>query len=366
MSGVTIYDVAGRAGVSIKSVSRVLNGEPNVSEDLRQRVQEAVEALGYRPRLSARGLAGASSYLLAALVDAELTIEHWRSGRGNDYLSRMELGALMECRQSGYHLLVELIDVGSAHLEREILAMISSLRPDGVILTPPVSDSPVVLDALDARGVAYVRLGAETQLDRGRRVYMDDRQAAYDATAHLAGLGHRDIGLVVGNARYAASRQRREGFEAAMAAHGLTVRPEWVLQGDFTFQSGLECGSRLLSQEARPTAVFASNDDMAFGVLQAAARSGIAVPGGLSVVGFDDVPGALFSVPQLTTVRQPVAEMAGAAARMLIGLQSKETVPSAHEVAYALVARQSSGPPPRTAKLSMGAGDLAPGDGLAY
>jgi len=348
MSGVTIYDVAERAGVSIKSVSRALNGKPNVSEELRRKVEDAAEALGYRPSLSARGLAGASSYLIAALVDADLTVEHWRSGRGNDYLSRMELGALMECRHSGYHLLIELVDVGAATLEREILALVSSLRPDGVILTPPVSDALGVLDALDQRGVPYVRLGAETELARGRRVSMDDHRAAYDMTAHLARLGHRDIGFVVGSPRYAASRSRRAGYEAAMARHGLQVRPEWVLDGDFTFRSGLDCGGRMLAQPQRPTAIFASNDDMAFGVMQAAARLGLSIPRDLSVAGFDDAPGAQFSVPQLTTVRQPVAEMAETAARMLIGLaqgDAPDAVERTHQVAYTLIARESVAAP---------------------
>jgi LacI family transcriptional regulator len=342
----TIYDVARHAGVSIKSVSRVMNGE-RVSEGLSQKVRAAMDQLGYRPSLSARGLAGSSSFLIAALMDADLTVEHWRSGRGNDYMSRLELGALMECRHAGYHLLVELVDLGSADLEREILALLSALRPDGLILTPPVSDSLVALDALDRHGVPYVRLGAETEPDRGRRVYMDDHRAAYDMTMHLARLGHREIGFIVGNARYAASRARREGFEMAMARQGLPVRDDWMLEGDFTFQSGLECGARLFAAEARPTAVFASNDDMAFGVLQAAQREGLSVPGEVSVVGFDDAPGAQFSVPQLTTIRQPVAEMSEIAARMLIDIArgSAEGAPRAHQVAYALMARASSAPP---------------------
>jgi len=349
MSAATIYDVAERAGVSIKSVSRVLNGKPNVTEALRRKVEEAADALGYRPSLSARGLAGARSYIIAALVDAELTVEHWRSGRGNDYLSRMELGALMECRQAGCHLLIELVDVGSATLERDILAMVSSLRPDGLILTPPVSDCAVVLDALDSRGAAYVRLGAETEPARGRRVFMDDHRAAYDMTAYLARMGHRDIGFVVGSPRYAASRARREGFEAAMARHGLQARPEWIADGDFTFTSGLECGARILSADPRPTAIFASNDDMAFGVIQAATRLGLSIPGDVSVAGFDDAPGAQFSVPQLTTVRQPVAEMAEAAARMIIAhaQDSAHEAPRVREVAYVLIGRDSTAPPAR-------------------
>jgi LacI family transcriptional regulator len=226
--------------------------------------------------------------------------------------------------------------------------MVSSLRPDGLILTPPVSDCTVVLDVLDRRGSHYVRLGSDIEPARGRRVYMDDHRAAYDMTMHLARLGHREIGFIIGNARYAASKSRREGFELAMARQGLELRPEWVLEGDFTFQSGLECGARMLAQTHRPTAIFASNDDMAFGVLQAASRLGLSVPAELSVVGFDDAPGAQFSTPQLTTVRQPVAEMAETAARMLIGIaqaKSDEAIERVHQAAYTLVARESSAPP---------------------
>jgi LacI family transcriptional regulator len=349
MGAVTIYDVAERAGVSIKSVSRVLNGEQNVSAALRAKVQDAVNALGYRPSLSARSLAGSSSYLIAAFVDADLTIEHWRSGRGNDYLSRMELGALMEARSSGYHLMIELVDPASPTLQRDMAQVLGALKPDGVILTPPISDAGLVLDVLEQRGTPYVRLGPETQLQRGRRVYMDERRAAFDMTVHLARLGHRDIGFIVGNPRYAASRLRREGFEAAMAQHGLVVRTEWVLEGDFTFTSGFECGARMLAGPERPTAIFASNDDMAFGVLQAAGRMGLSAPTDLSVVGFDDTPGAQFSMPQLTTVRQPVSEMAETAARMLISAAQAKTedrLERVHQAAYTLVARESSAPPP--------------------
>lgn len=137
MAGATIYDVAARAGVSIKTVSRVVNREANVSPALRQKVEDAVAALGYRRSLSARALAGSNSTIIAALVDAELTIEHWKSGRGNDYLSRLELGALMECRRAEYHLMVELVDHGAATLERDMLALLGSIRPAGVLLTPP-------------------------------------------------------------------------------------------------------------------------------------------------------------------------------------------------------------------------------------
>lgn len=318
MAGPTIYDVAAAAGASIKSVSRVLNAEANVSEALRERVLEAVEALGYRRNLLARGLAGASSSIIAALVDADMTIEHWRSGRGNDYLSRLEMGALMEVRRADHHLIVELIDHASGALSRELSALVASVRPRGVLLTPPNSDHSVVLDVLDEAGVAYARIGPERELHRGVCVALDERQAAYDMTAHLIGLGHRRIGFVTGPVAYAASRRRLEGFLSAMTDHGLAPPEGGVANGDFTFQSGVAAINGFLDKGLKLSAVFASNDDTALGVLQGAAQRGLAAPHQLSVAGFDDTPGAMFGTPALTTIRQPVAEMAAVAARRLI------------------------------------------------
>lgn len=337
----TIYDVAALAGVSIKSVSRVLNRGPNVSPALEAKVRTAVESLNYRPSLSARTLAGASSYLIAAFVDAELTLEHWRSGRGNDYLSRLEYGALVECRQAGYHLLVELVDYGAPDLEAQLLSLLRALRPDGVLLTPPNSDDPRVMDVLERHGTPFVRLGAESDLGRGMRVFMDDRQAAADMTAHLIASGHRRIGFVSGPAGYAASRARREGFRSAMAEHGLEVDARLIAEGDFTFESGRRAGTALLDGADRPSAVFASNDDMALGVLNAAAALGVSAPAELAVCGFDDTPSAMLSTPPLTTIRQPVAQMAAAATRLLLPA-TRGRPGQAEQIGYTLVERLST------------------------
>lgn len=347
MSSATIYDVAAAAGASIKSVSRVLNGEANVSAALRERVLAAVEALGYRRSISARGLAGAASSIIAALVDADLTIEHWRSGRGNDYLSRLEMGALMEVRRADHHLMVELVDHASPSLKRDVSALLASIRPRGVILTPPNSDHPVVLDALDEAGIAYARIGPERDLHRGVCVAMDERRAAYDMTVHLIENGHRRIGFVTGPVAYAASQRRLEGYRRAMADHGLDAPDAYVAQGDFTFQSGLAAIGDFLDRDIGLTAVFASNDDTALGVLQGAVARGLRPPRDLSVAGFDDTPGAMFTTPALTTIRQPVAEMAALAARRLVpGLMTKgeEAQPSSGDcllAAYELVVRDS-------------------------
>lgn len=348
MAGVTIYDVAARAGVSIKSVSRVLNGEANVSPTLRESVNKAVAELGYRRNLSARSLAGSSSSIVIALVDAALTIEHWRSGRGNDYLSRLELGLLMECRQADHYLMIELVDHGAPTLRRDLSAMLAAIRPEGVVLTPPNSDHPVVLDMLDEAGVAYARIGPERDLERGIRIRMDERQAAEDITTHLIELGHVRLAHIAGPAAYSASRLRREGFEAALRKHGLQVDEAMIVEGDFTFRSGLHGIERLLAGASRPTAVFAANDDMALGALQGASAAGLKAPGMISVAGFDDTPSALFSTPSLTTIRQPVAEMAAAAARRLVpalrGAMPRPSDMTGETVPYQLIVRGSTGP----------------------
>lgn len=350
MGSVTIYDVAAKAGVSIKTVSRVMNNEPNVRPVMRERVLAAAGELGYSPNLSARSLAGSRSFVIAVFVDAALTIDHWQSERGADYLSRIQLGATLVCRDAGYHLLIELIDHEGPQVRQEVAALLAALKPDGVILTPPSSDNAVVLELLDKAGTPYVRVGPERAEGLGPRVHMDDVAAAREMTNHLISLGHRRIGFIVGEPRYGASQARREGYLEAMRAGGLSVPEAWVLQGDFTFQSGLEQAKALLALPERPTAIFASNDDMALGCIAAIAEAGLMTPGDLSVAGFDDSPSSRFSRPQLTTVRQPVAEMSSVAAKLLIerskgGGQTERPVDEL--LPFSLIHRASTAPPPR-------------------
>lgn len=350
MGSVTIYDVAAKAGVSIKTVSRVMNNEPNVRPVMRERVLAAAGELGYSPNLSARSLAGSRSFVIAVFVDAALTIDHWQSERGADYLSRIQLGATLVCRDAGYHLLIELIDHEGPQVRQEVAALLAALKPDGVILTPPSSDNAVVLELLDKAGTPYVRVGPERAEGLGPRVHMDDVAAAREMTEHLISLGHRRIGFIVGEPRYGASQARREGYFEAMRARGLPVSDAWIRQGDFTFQSGLDQAKALLALPDRPTAIFASNDDMALGCIAAIAEAGLMTPGDVSVAGFDDSPSARFSRPQLTTVRQPVAEMSSVAAKLLIE-QARNGATSERPVdellPFTLIHRASTAPPPR-------------------
>lgn len=317
MSSATINDVADRAGVSIKTVSRVLNREPNVRQATRELVLTAAKDLDYRPNLSARSLAGSRSFLVGLFFD----------NPSPAYVNNLQLGAVSRCRESGYHLTIEPVDTAGADLEDVVHQAVSALRLDGAILTPPVTDNSRVLAVLERSRTPYVRVAPDSEPGRAPWVGMDDRQAAYAMTARLLDLGHRDIGFIKGHPDHGASHLRHEGYLAALADLGLTPRADHVEQGWFSFRSGFEAADRLLAAGDRPTAIFASNDDMALGVIAAAGRLGLAVPGQLSVAGFDDTPAASTVWPRLTTVAQPIWQMAWAACDMLITGEAKQFEP---------------------------------------
>ncbi len=329
----TIYDVARVAEVSIKTVSRVLNGEPNVRPETRQRVIESAAALRYRPSLSARSLAGARSYLLGLLFD----------NPSPAYVADVQTGLTARCREAGYHLVVEPVSCDSPDVAGVVEALTGALRMDGLVLSPPVSDSSSVLDVLDRIAMPYVRIAPWLDVDRGARVEMDDRRAAYEMTGHLLQLGHRDIGFIRGHPGHGASRRRFEGYAQALAAQGVACKPDWAPQGDFSSASGVDCAQLLLERTDRPTAIFASNDDMALGVMMVAARMGVSVPDQLSVAGFDDSAAAKIVWPPLTTVRQPVVDMAYAAADLLLSRDADSGRPRARLLDFDLVVRKSTG-----------------------
>ncbi len=355
MKSATIYDVAREAGVSIKTVSRILNHDMTVKAANRERVLAAVDRLNYRPSLSARSLAGSRSFVVAAFVDAQLTIDHWRSGRATDYLARVQLGATLECRKAGYHFLLELIDHDRASLKREARDVLSALSPDGVLLTPPSCDDPDMLELLIASRTPFVRLGSESEVEGGIQLTLDDRGGAATAVRHLVELGHTRIACILGDPRYGSSEARLAGYHEALAEAGLAADESLVLSGDFTFQSGVTATERLLAGARPPTAIFASSDEMALGSLSALSQAGLRAPEDVSVVGFDDSAGARFSRPQLTTVRQPLIEMASEAVRRLIQKPGADPV-AAPAFTSELIVRDSTAPPKPRARRAAGAG----------
>ncbi|QYE35657.1 LacI family DNA-binding transcriptional regulator [Polymorphobacter sp. PAMC 29334] len=333
---ITIKDVALRAGVSPKTVSRVLNDEAHVRPGVRAAVQQVIADLDYRPNAYARSLSSSRSYLLGLLLDDP----------GSGYAADIQLGALIRCRARGYHLVVEPVDVAADGWLSALGSSLRSLRLDGAMLTPPLCDNQRLLDLLDDIGLPYVRISPSTDIDRSGFVRMDDRAAAYEMTSYLLGLGHRVIGFIKGDPTHSSSAERFDGYCAALADAGGLFAHAFVREGDFSFRSGLTLGEDLLGSATLPSAIFSSNDDMALGVLISAIKLGIAVPGMLSVAGFDDAPTARAAWPQLTTIRQPKGEMAAAAVDILVDPRYRSNV---HDAAfrrlldYSLVQRSSTG-----------------------
>jgi LacI family transcriptional regulator len=302
----TIIDVARKAGVSIKTVSRVMNKEPTVHADTRARVQEAVAELNYRPQLSARSLAGAKSFLIGLLYYDPSAA----------FVAGVQRGATLGCREAGRHLVVESLQENGVDVQAQIESMLAALRPDGMILTPPLCDNPAILETLRANRTPCVLISPGDEGHGMARVHMDDALAAEELTNLLISLGHTAIAFIEGD--QSASDRRRQGYERALKAHRIALDPALVMPGTFMFESGVAAAHKLLALPRPPTAIFAANDDMALGALTAAQRLGIAVPADLAIVGFDDSRAATLVWPELTTVRQPLAEMAMAAVDLLL------------------------------------------------
>lgn len=341
---VTIKHVAADAGVSFQTISRVINNEPSVSPEMRARVQASIKKLGYVPSIAAQRMAGSRSYLIISLNDRERTIEHWGSGQGTDWVDQMLLGGVLKCAEYGYRLIIELVDTHSDHIERELLAAIAALQPDGVILTPPHSSNPIIIRLLDEHKISFARVGSLVD-GPGFRLTMDDERAARISTEHLIELGHRRIGLIAGSSEYELSGWRVTGWRQAMEAAGLDTEG-LLAQGDFGFASGKAGAAQLLDRERRATAIIASSDQMALAALEAGRERGLAVPRDLSLISFDNTPIVRFTHPPLAAIAQPIAAVTARAVELIIGeMAGRETPGEPEAVPAKLVLRESTAPP---------------------
>jgi LacI family transcriptional regulator len=312
----TIRDVARAAGVSFKTVSRVINGVTTVDPEIRSRVERAVTALAYRPNRAARMLGGGRSSTLAVMFGKAMTSKN----SGLDHLPTFAVdvisGALQACSAADYKLMIvdfgDAPDAGRADLDR----ILRDTKLDGAILMPPWCDTPWLLDHLDERGVVYARILPGTMLERGLALTVDNRPAGEAIAQLLLDLGHRQIGLIDAPAGHLAGQARVETFLARLSHQaGVTLyhRP-----GNFLFEGGHAMGGELLDLPSRPTAIFAANDEMAAGVLAAAIDRNIDVPRDLSVMGYGDLWVSRQTWPRLSTVHQPIGEMTEAGAQALI------------------------------------------------
>lgn len=322
----TIKDVSAAAGVSIKTVSRVLNNERYVGAETRERVQAAVAALNFRPSLAARSLAGRRSFQIALVCD----------NPSAHYLFEIQAGVRDRCEADGVRMIAQPYDRHSPRLIEEVLALVDTTQVDGLILTPPVTDREDVRATLAARGVRTV-LVSPGDAAAGPSTRIDNVKAAAVMTRHLLALGHRRIGFVGGHPDFATSRQRAAGHRAALMAGGLGDDPSLFVDGAYDFPSGARAAAALLELPEPPTAIFAASDEMAAGVLTAAHARGLRLPEDLSVAGFGDDALAGYVWPPLTTIRQPTRDLGWQAADLLLTHSDER-----REVAFELVERGST------------------------
>ena len=334
----TITDVAQRAGVSVKTVSRVMNEYQHVSATMRQRVHEAMEALNYESSASIR-----SSRFYAAQ-----SIGMLYGDPSSGYQAALNHAVLKACSDAGRYLAVEYFDEENLQWREQVETFLDRTKVTNLILVPPMCDSAELHVLLRERGIRTVLISPSRQISGAISIAMDDRLAAMEMTQYLIKLGHKRIGYMSGDTSHVAAVLRRQGFVEAMKSAGLPCGAGAVLDtGSFSFRDALRGAETLLERASRPTAIFTANDEMAAAVVMTASKIGISVPEGLSVAGFDNTSISRTLWPALTTVAQPFDLIAREAVRLVsddikrdLSVAATRVLP--HEILY----RASTGAPP--------------------
>lgn len=335
MKKTTIHDVAKAAGVSISTVSRVVNNDPKVSPQIRVNVLNAINLLQYRPGISARLMGGQRSYWVALLYQNPVF----------NYIHQVQEGAEEACRQAGVMLSVHACQQTGSALEQEVRGIVEAFRPAGVVVTLPMSMEQGLCDVLRQCDVPFVRIAPAALQDASPQLYFDETLAARRLTEHLIALGHRRIGLIAGVPSGREDRLRA-GYAEAMQEAGLVVRPTDVDTCLFQFQIALQGARRMLMRDEPPTALLAANDDMAAGCLRAAHQLGLRVPQDVSVAGFGDSYVAEIVSPRLTSVHVPTREMAKAAVELIVSGRTADPAVQSQVMPHRIVMGESSGPAP--------------------
>ena len=332
----TINDVARIAGVSKKTVSRVINRSPLLNDDTRRRVEEVIGNLGYIPNPQARALALRRNFLIGLVHD----------NPNAQMVMNVQQGILEALHGTEFELVVRPVDRGSATMLVDLRHFLERQRLFGLVLLPPISENDTIAQLCAEIGCRYVRMGSARLDDNDHMVASNDLEAVRGATEYLIAQGHRRIGLIAGPHGFRSARERRLGFEEALSKAGIALPRSMIADGNYTFESGLTAAERLLDLMPRPTAIFASNDEMAAGVMHAARQRGLDIPKDLSIVGFDDTPVAAHVWPPLTTVRWPIASMARSAAlKLTAGLDGNDIVEEPSLFLSTLIRRASVSPP---------------------
>ncbi|HVJ70278.1 MAG TPA: LacI family DNA-binding transcriptional regulator [Sphingomicrobium sp.] len=335
----TINDVARLAEVSKKTVSRVINRSPLLNEETRERVEKVIRDLGYVPNPQARALALRRNFLVGLIHD----------NPNAQMVLNMQQGILEALNGTDFEMLIRPVDRTSPMMLEDVRKFLERQRLFGVVILPPISENDALAELCDELKCRYVRIGS-AQLDNiDHMVASNDREVVREATEHLILQGHKLIALVEGPDGFRSAQERRLGFEDALRSAGIPLPRSLIARGNYTFETGVTAANRLFDLSPRPTAIFASNDEMAAGVVFAARERGIIVPDDLSIIGFDDTPIAAHIWPPLTTVRWPIVSMARAAARKLVGdmVGGEAAEPQPSVLPSMLVKRSSVAPPPR-------------------
>ncbi|KAB7643649.1 LacI family DNA-binding transcriptional regulator [Polymorphobacter fuscus] len=333
----TINDIARLSGVSKKTVSRVINRSPLLNEETRKRVDDVIRQTGYIPNPQARALALRRNFLIGLVHD----------NPNAQMVLGVQQGILSVLKGTEYELIVRPVDRGSTTLVADVRSFLERQRLHGVVLLPPISENDGLASLCLELGCRYVRMGSAELDDAAHMVASNDREVVREVVTFLMTTGHRRIGIITGPPGFRSASERHHGFNEALVAGGITPEPAWAVEGNYRFESGLVATRNLLAQDPRPTAIFASNDEMAAGALHAAREMGLDVPADLSIIGFDDTAIAAHIWPPLTTVRWPIVEMGKAAARKLLAgtIDALPEMPGDALFLSALIQRASVAPP---------------------
>ncbi len=336
----TLEKVGKLAGVSRSTVSRVINGHPNVREQVRERVWQVIRETGYQPHAAARSLVTRRTHIIGVIIP-----ETVNKLFVDPFFALLLRGITDTCNTRGYHLMLSLFS-NPAHQEEIYRRLIYGNHLDGVIVASARMDDPLVHKLLDD-GMQAVLVGRHAD-SRVNYVDVDNVGAARMAVEHLIRLGHRRIATITGPLNMVGGADRLRGYRQALEAHHLPLEEGLIAEGDFTEPSGTAAMQRLLP--AAPTAVFAASDSMAIGALKALREANLRVPEDVALVGFDDIPAVTAVEPALTTVRQPIERLGAMAADLLLNLLEDPPAPAApaHRIVLPaeLIVRDSCGASP--------------------
>lgn len=306
----TLEDIARMSGVSRSTVSRVINGDPNVKNQTRKKVQDIIQSINFQPNLAARGLAAGRTGVLGLVIPTGIS-----SIFSDPYFPLLIQGVATACNALGYSVMLWLAEPD--YERKTINQILYNGIVDGIIISSMAMDEPLIEKLMESKR-PFILIGRSRTIDHIHYVDVDNRAGAHLGVSHILRSGRRRVGIINGPLNTVVAAERYQGYQEALRERGVPLLPELVIEGEFSDMSGYLAMKNLLPHH--PDAVFVSSDAMAFGAMRAIQDSGLRIPEDIAVVGFDDIPTAATSKPPLTTVRQPIQRTGSVAAETLIDL----------------------------------------------